>query len=224
LVRTHTEAHAMSTSSISPPSPPPSPPTSLESPPASSLIQLIKCCAGKKFEAHPRTTGLERKFDLIGEDGTTGAMLLWNGGNIQKSEVVMGDFEDRQRGIMRRVKTNHKYGVSASATQRSFEVNGRSISETGAVLFATGSLASTSTSDQYFAAAERESLETAPGMIGTFAVAAREGADVGACYLFADSKSMSAYLEGAGWKQRLTELPWEQVNVQTYCIAPAAAA
>jgi len=77
-----------------------------------SIIQFIENRPSKRFEAHPRTEGLEHKYDVTRDDGVTGVLLMWGGGNAFKASVHMEGFEDRQRNVMRRAARNSKYDVA----------------------------------------------------------------------------------------------------------------
>ena len=154
--------------------------------------------------AHPSTDGLERKLDLIREDGTAGAMCLWNGGNVMKSEILMERYKDVSRGIFRHVLANRKFAVAQPYTQHTFEESGKGLSEVAAVVFINGTFTAGRQADEYFAA--QDSSQSVSGTIGKIFMESLEDGSVGGCFLFSSWESMESYLESSAWQRARQEL------------------
>jgi len=180
-----------------------------------SLLQRVVCRPGKTFDAHPKTEGLERKFDVVGEDGLTVSFLLWGGGNAFKASVLLAQFEDTQRNMTRRrVTHNDKYEV---AKGEPIEAN----ADVGAIVFVRATpTAGVSPQEFFAAAASLDSLSSIPGATVCFLQDQKESS-VGICALCSDADAMGAFLEQ--WEHAQEEMAWKDVVVDKYTIASVAA-
>lgn len=179
-----------------------------------SIIQFIENRPSKRFEAHPRTEGLEHKYDVTRDDGVTGVLLMWGGGNAFKASVHMEGFEDRQRNVMRRAARNSKYDV---ARGEQVELKDGVVA---AVLSIRGTPRDGLSPQEYLAAQEQAfSSSSAAGLISEICLQAREGRTVGGCYLFADEPSRDAFAEA--WKSGEAASSLDDVVVEKFSVDDA---
>jgi len=179
----------------------------------SEVAQLVMCRMGKRFEAHPTTAGLDTYMDLRAEDGTMGALLLWKAGNSNKAAVKMGDYEDRQRGVMRRVATNRKYDIPQPAS---------ALKEAKAVVVVNGVLVEASSTPNLAA----DEL----GAAATIMLRSRERGQesvFGGVFFFADETSADAFLASDAWTKAKADACWSDIVVERYeavsgVVAPSA--
>jgi len=211
-----------------------------------SVVQVLTCRPTTEEDkqhmtVHAKTPGFERKLDVVREDGIKASILFWTGpnGNTVKASVNMCDFEDKQRGVMRRVTRNLKFDIAQPCTRVCLETTGRSPSEAKAVLLIRGKLTTGGSPHEFFAAAQNapeaeggaamgRSFGEIPGVITKVFLQSRErDGVVGGVYLFLDAASRDEYLESELWQSARDETPWADLTIEKYEVVselPAAAA
>ena len=177
----------------------------------SSILQVITCRPGEACEAHRKTNGLERKFrTLCCEDGAAGAVHVWSGSNIIRSQNLLGEWQDRSRGTMRGVRTNRSFRIRQSCAFTS------AADDAKAILLTMGLPATGKSIEDVLAGAEEEEVA---GSIARIPLQSMEGNLAGTCYLFVDMPSLESFLAGEVWGRM--KAPWEEVTVEKFTV-PAA--
>merc|ERR1719230_324646 len=187
-----------------------------------SVVQLVRCRAGKTFDVHPKTEGLEAQHTVEGQDGQSATILFWNGGNAFKASVHMEAFMDRSRSMLRRVASQSKWEVASGTCEvvpDAFK----------AVLFVSGRLPTGTSPTEYWNATEgsgigAKSSDASSARTAEILLQCREDSTIGAVYTFASSQDLDTFLESAEWKRLRAATPWEDVTVEKFSVAGAVAA
>merc|ERR1712039_315892 len=179
------------------------------------VLQLITCRAGKRFEAHPSTDGLATYIDLRrAEDSIMGAMLMWRAGNCNKAAVKMGEYEDKQRGVMRRVDTNSKYDIVRGTASPSALKEAKTILFVNANADNLSSNSSTSASNTF---ADMD-FGAASGVTTLLLHSRERGKEtvVSGALFFADEASADAFLLSDEWAAAKADSSWKDIVIARY--------
>lgn len=144
-----------------------------------------------------------------------GALLMWNGGNSKKARVLMSDFEDKQRGVMRRVKTNRKFDARILP-----ETNSGAISDAKAVVIVSGNVMEGMSPHAFFDGALFGDM---PGVVAKIVMQSQERGGCGCAFFFADEQSANEYLSGGPWSRAAADSSWDSTTAEKYGICGTAA-
>jgi len=175
----------------------------------------------------------DQALDLVGADGTQGAIILWSGQNAFKAMLAAGDFQDRKRILQRRIDTDRQFEIVMEPTRMSFEASGKRVADARSVLLVSGR-STTGTPIEFFKEAMSqdggaEMGQTAggiPGVVGQLFLAGTHGREAQltcACYLFIDEQSLDQFLASGLWAKVQAEMRWEEMKVERFAVASGAA-
>lgn len=205
--------------------------TTMQTIPASSILQVLVCKPGKSCDAHPKTNGLLRKWNATSETGASTLVNIWSDRNLITTQSTMETWRDNQRGELRGVSTDRNWGIAQPCTQQSFVASGQPAEATGAILFVTGTLTNGAKSAKEHMTAAQVTDPTmgttagqVPGAIGKIYLQSLQKPVVGACLLFVDADAMDAYVASEEWERERAETPWEAVTVEKFTLYNGTAA
>ena len=195
-----------------------------------SIFQFVTTKAGKSYDAHHKTDGLLRRLDVTREDGQTGAVLAWGGGNAFKASVNMESFEEKSRTLLRRVASKRSYDVANGELTDAEPVN-LPDDAPAAILFVSGTQTTGTQAHEVFAAAQApggsglgSTSDAIPGATVQVLMQGRESDAIGLCCFFSEVRAMEDFLASELWQSTQAATPWENVAVEKYTVVDVNAA